>query len=578
MASGKLGELLVSQGLITRDQLQVALDYRRKNNLRLGSALVQLGHVNEKVFSTFLSKQYGIPLISLEELEVSPQINKLVPRNLCEKHCMFAFAIEENKISVAISDPTNVAAIDDVRFLCNMDVNVFIATEGGIRGAIDRLYVDGAADLEKLVEPEKELTGSGPTGKVLEIGVEKEAVEVADETGVGDKPVIRLINALFVEAIRRRVSDIHIEPYEGYTRVRFRVDGSLQEVMRIPNAYRSAVPSRIKVLATMNISERRLPQDGRIQIRSKVNKIDVRVSTLPTILGEKVVMRILDQGTKTPDLAAIGFEEDQLTLFRKASIQPYGMVLVTGPTGSGKSTTLYAILSELNGPDVNISTVEDPVEYRMAGVNQVQMKEGIGLNFATSLRSLLRQDPDIIMVGEIRDQETAEIAIKAALTGHMVFSTLHTNDAPSTVTRLLHMGIEPFLITASLTLVQAQRLLRTICTNCAEPDSQLSPEEIIAAEMPEEWLSGFQPMRGRGCDRCGKTGYKGRKGIFEVMYITERIRSLIVKGANSDQIKQAAMEEGIVTLRRSALVKFYRGETTLEEVLNNSRPDGELIK
>lgn len=575
MAAGKLGELLVSQGLISKVQLDSAVDYKRKHNTRLGSALVQLGHVNENVYTTFLAKQYGLSAISLDNLEISQEVVSLVPRNLCEKHCLIPFAFENNRVSIAIFDPTNVGAIDDVRFLCNRDVDVFIAAESDIQSAIERAYKDNKAALEKIVKTDEEISSNT---KAIEIGVEKEAVEVEQDRGDGDKPVIRLINTLFVEAVRKHVSDIHIEPAENFSRVRFRIDGALHEVMRIPANYRSSVPARIKVMAQLNISERRLPQDGRIQIRSKEHKIDVRVSTLPTILGEKVVMRLLDQGGSTPDLVSIGFEEEQLKLFRKAASQPYGMVLVTGPTGSGKSTTLYAILSELNDPDVNISTVEDPVEYRMAGVNQVQMKEGIGFNFATALRSLLRQDPDIIMVGEIRDQETAEIAIKSALTGHMVFSTLHTNDASSTITRLHHMGIEPFLITAALTLVQAQRLIRVLCTHCAETDPKVKPEDAIKAEMPESWLSSLKPRRGKGCDKCGKTGYKGRRGIFEVMYVTERLRELVVKGSNADMIKKIAIEEGMITLRQSALMKFYRGQTTLEEVLNNSRPDGDLLK
>jgi len=349
-------------------------------------------------------------------------------------------------------------------------------------------------------------------------------------------------------------------------------------VMRLPPQLKSPLPARVKVMAQLDISEKRLPQDGRIQVKTKDKRIDIRVSILPTMFGEKVVMRLLDQGNTTPDLRAVGFEEEQLKLFKKAASQPYGMILVTGPTGSGKSTTLYAALSELNGPDVNISTVEDPVEYNMAGINQVQMKESIGLNFAAALRSLLRQDPDILMIGEIRDHETAEIAVKSALTGHLVFSTLHTNDAPSTVTRLLHMGLEPFLITAALTLVQAQRLVRSVCQNCIEPDPRVTPEMLVEAEVPEHWLSSIKAMRGGGCDKCGQTGYKGRKGIFEVMYLTERLRDLIVKGANADQLKVQALEDGMLTLRQSGLLKLYRGETTLEEVLNNSRPDGDFLK
>ncbi len=578
MSAGKLGELLVSQGLITGQQLKEASEHRSRQNMRLSASLVQLGHINEKVLATFLSKQYGIPAISLDDVAIPPELTRLVPWSLCEKHMLVPLNMENNKITVAVADPTNVAAVDDVRFLCNMDVQVYLSTESGIKTLIDRAYANRSAQIEM---------NDGYGGADADMGTSQIEVSKGDAEGTShelddgggaDKPVHKLLNKVFVEAIRRKVSDIHIEPYEQFSRVRFRMDGTLHEVMRLPPQLRSAVPARIKVMAQMDISEKRLPQDGRLQVRTKEKKVDIRVSTLPTIFGEKVVMRVLDSGGKTPDLIQIGFEEAQYALFRKAAVQPYGMILVTGPTGSGKSTTLYGALQELNGPDVNISTVEDPVEYNMAGINQVQMKDGIGLNFASALRSLLRQDPDVIMVGEIRDHETAEIAVKAALTGHMVFSTLHTNDAPSTITRLLHMGLEPFLITAALTLVQAQRLVRMNCDQCAILDKKVTKEMLRSAEMPEHWLDSVKPMKGRGCDRCGNTGYKGRKGVFEVMMLTEGLRDLIVKGANADDLKKMAVAEGMTTLRQSALLKLYRGETTLEEVLNNSRPDGEIAK
>ncbi|MBI4405063.1 MAG: type IV-A pilus assembly ATPase PilB [Deltaproteobacteria bacterium] len=574
-APGKLGELLVSQRLITSDQLKDAMEFRKKNDVRLGSALIQLGHLNEKVFATFLSKYYGITAISLDDMEVSPEAAEIVPKNLCEKHCVVPLSIEKSRLSVAVADPSNMAAIDDLRFIANREVTALIAAESSIRAAIERVYSGSTDDLQKMVSMESLEKEDGPS---IHVGADVSSHEVEGGISAGEKPVIRLINGLFVEAIKRKASDIHMEPFEAFTRVRFRIDGVLHEMMRVPPQMRLAVPARIKVMANMDISEKRLPQDGRIQVRTRTKKIDIRVSTLPTILGEKVVMRLLDQGTTTPSLSGLGFDEEQLKLFTKAASQPYGMVLVTGPTGSGKSTTLYAALSELNSPDINISTVEDPVEYKMNGVNQVQMKESIGLSFASALRSLLRQDPDIIMVGEIRDQETAEIAIKSALTGHMVFSTLHTNDAPSSITRLLHMGVEPFLITAALTLVQAQRLIRVICPKCAEPDTQVTVDEAVAAEMPKEWADTFQPKRGKGCDHCGKTGFKGRKGIFEVMYLTENVRNMVIKGSNSDEIKKVAIQEGMRTLRQDAIIKLYRGETTLEEVVNNSRPDGDILR
>ncbi len=577
MSAGKLGELLVNQGLITGKQLKEAIEHKSRQNTRLSASLVQLGHINEKVLATFLSKQYGIPAISLEDVTVPPELTRLVPWSLCEKHMLVPLSVEGNRITVAVADPTNVAAVDDVRFLCNMDVQVYLGTESGIKVLIDRAYANRSAQIDM----SEAYGGPDPDmgTNVVEVGkVEAQEAHELDGGAAADKPIHKLLNKIFVEAIRRKSSDIHVEPYEQFSRIRLRIDGSLHEVMRLPPQLRAAVPARIKVMAQMDISEKRLPQDGRLQVRTKEKKVDIRVSTLPTIFGEKVVMRILDSGGKTPDLIAVGFEQAQYDLFRKAAVQPYGMILVTGPTGSGKSTTLYAALQELNGPDVNISTVEDPVEYNMAGINQVQMKDGIGLNFAAALRSLLRQDPDVIMVGEIRDHETAEIAVKAALTGHMVFSTLHTNDAPSTITRLLHMGLEPFLITAALTLVQAQRLVRVNCDKCAAPDKKVTIEMLRAAEMPEHWLETVKPLKSRGCDRCGNTGYKGRKGIFEVMMLSEGLRDMIVKGANTDDLKKQAMADGMTTLRQSALLKLYRGETTLEEVLNNSRPDGDIAK
>jgi type IV pilus assembly protein PilB len=580
MSAGKLGDLLVAQGVVTQEQLRAAIEQKNKSKGRLSSALVQLGHVNEKVLATFLSKQYGIPAIALDEVAVPKEVTTLIPYNLCEKHVMMPLSLENNRLSLVISDPTNVSAIDDVRFLSNLDVVVYLSTETAIRSLLERSYQGAAGaslrDAVKVDIGRQDIETDEKTG-FIEIGAEAETHEVENER-VGDKPVIRLINKLLLEAVRRKVSDIHIEPFDNHSRVRFRVDGSLHEVMRLPPQLKSSTPARVKVMAQLDISEKRLPQDGRIQVRTQSRKIDIRVSILPTMFGEKVVMRLLDQGNTTPSLTALGFEEEQLKLFKKAAGQPYGMILVTGPTGSGKSTTLYGALSELNSPDVNISTVEDPVEYNMVGINQVQMKEGIGLNFAAALRSLLRQDPDIVMVGEVRDHETAEIAIKAALTGHMVFSTLHTNDAPSTITRLVHMGVEPFLITAALTLVQAQRLVRINCEHCIQVDTKVTPEMLTEAELPQHWMDSVKPMRGKGCDRCGTTGYKGRKGIFEVMYMTEKLREMVIKGVNADALKKAAIEDGMITLRQSGLLKLYRGETTLEEVLNNSRPDGDLFK
>jgi type IV pilus assembly protein PilB len=578
VAGRKLGELLVKQGLVKKDDLEKALEHQDKFKTRIGNSLVSLGHINEKVLATFLSKQFGIPAISLEGVTVNLEVAKIVPRSLCEKHHMVPLSMENNKVAIALADPSNLTVADDIRFLCNKEPQIYLATEGAITKLIAKTYDSMGSslqdDLEKMTRGERTETVD------LEVADsrKKEAALEIDSNEAGESTIIKLINKLFVEAIRRKSSDIHIEPFETFTKVRLRIDGSLYEVMRLPPQFKAATPARIKVMSELDISEKRLPQDGRIQLKSKTGKMDVRVSVLPTIYGEKVVMRLLAAGNTTPDLTKNGFEPSQLEIFRKAASQPYGMLLVTGPTGSGKSTTLYGALSELNTPDVNISTVEDPVEYNMAGVNQVQMKDSIGMNFAAALRSLLRQDPDIIMVGEIRDHETAEIAIKASLTGHMVFSTLHTNDAPGTVSRLLHMGLEPFLITAAVTLIEAQRLIRFNCSNCSEPDTRITESDLLAAEVPQDWIGQFSPLRGKGCDECGGTGYRGRKGIYEVMPMSENLRNLIIKGANSDTLKQAAIEEGMITLRKSALLKLFRGETTLEEVLNNSRPDGDIVK
>lgn len=610
MSNGRLGDLLVAKGVITQEQLRAAEDHKAKNKARLTSSLVKLGHVNEGVLTTFLSQQYGITAISLDDVQVPPAVSKLVPKNLCEKHVFVPLGSESNLLSIAISDPTNVAAVDDIRFLCNMEVSVYLATETAIRKLIEKTYGATAAAAPG-AKPEAGAASKGPAGKtgaakaapappaaapegptdakavitlddvdfddktqIVEVTKEKETHEVESESS--EKPVIRVINKLFVEAIKRKASDIHIEPYEQHIRIRFRIDGSLHEVMRLPPNMKTAIAARIKVMSELDISQKRLPQDGRIQVRIQNRKVDVRVSLLPTIFGEKVVMRLLDAGSKTPDLKNIGFEDEQFKHFEKAAIQPYGMILVTGPTGSGKSTTLYAALSLVNGVDVNISTVEDPAEYNMAGVNQTQVKESIGMTFALALRSLLRQDPDIVMVGEIRDGETAEIAIKASLTGHMVLSTLHTNDAPSTISRLKNMGVEPFLITASIVLIEAQRLIRMNCQECNAPDPKVDRAMMLDAEVPENWLDSLTPMRGKGCTACNGTGFRGRKGIFEVMPMTENLRTQIIKGGNSDEIKVAAMKDGLITLRQHGLIKLYRGETTLEEVLNNSRPDGDL--
>lgn len=571
MNAAKLGNLLVSKGLVSQDQLNSAANHQKEANIRLSESLIQLGHVNENVLASFYSTQFGLTAVSLKEEFVAPEILRMVPKALCDKYNVLPLGIEGNKLKVAFSDPTQVSAIDDVRFIANMEVLMVIAPDSQIREAVQRLYKAGVSVLGQASDYRDE--GDGKTNPGVEIGKQAEQI---DQQSPDSKPVIKLINNIFLEAIRRKVSDIHIEPFENLCRVRFRIDGSLHEMMQLPPTFRLPVPARIKVMANLDIAEKRLPQDGRIQLRTKEKTVDVRVSLVPTIHGEKIVMRLLDQGGAPPEMNQVGMEPEQIALFKKAAEQPYGMILVTGPTGSGKTTTLYAALSSLNTLDVNLSTAEDPVEYTLLGINQVHVKESIGMTFAGALRSFLRQDPDIIMVGEIRDQETAEVAVKAALTGHLVFSTLHTNDAPSTISRLRHMGLESFLITAAVTLVQAQRLVRMLCPHCKEPDPSVTEAVLREAEMPEELITSATIMKAKGCDKCGGTGYKGRKGIFEVLFLDEQLRNLIVNGANSDDLKKAAVGKGMRTLRMSAIAKLARGETTLSEVLNNSRPDGDL--
>jgi len=589
MTPGKLGALLVAKGVITQDQLKSAIELQAKEKSRLSSSLVKLGHVNEKVLLAFLSTQYGLETVSVSQLMISNEVIKLVPKALCLKHKCIPIEVSSGLIKVAVSDPTNVAALDDIRFISNLEVRVVLAAESEILAGVEHAFSEnekrkeeqdlaiGSEDLANALDKFSGFSDSPDESTNASININPQ-VEAIDGQQVDSRPVIRLINKLFLEAIRRKVSDIHIEPYEKMSRVRFRIDGSLHEVLQLPPQFRLPVPARIKVMAHLDIAEKRLPQDGRLQVRTKDKTVDIRVSLVPTIHGEKVVLRLLDPSGGAPQLSQVGMEPQQLEIFTRLSAQPYGMILVTGPTGSGKTTTLYAALSSLNSADVNISTAEDPVEYTLLGINQVHVKESIGMTFAGALRSFLRQDPDIIMVGEIRDQETAEIAVKAALTGHMVFSTLHTNDASSSISRLRHMGLEPFLITAAVTLVQAQRLVRVLCSVCKQPDTAVTPDILRQAEMPEEMIAKCVPMKPVGCDRCGGTGFKGRKGIFELLALDEEIRNLVVRGAHADEIKRLSVSKGMLTLRQSANLKLLRGETTLQEVLNNSRADGDLTK
>jgi type IV pilus assembly protein PilB len=564
--SSRLGELLVRENLISLQQLQKAQEEQRRSGGRLGYQLTKLGFIEESELTSFLSKQYGVPSINLAEFEIDGEILKLVPREIAEKHLVIPVNRAGSSLIVAMSDPTNIYAIDDLKFVTGYNIEVVVASEAAIKSAIDRYYQTGMNYAEVM---------EGFDDAEIEVGrLEDGEMNVIDlERAAEDAPVVKLVNLILVDAIRREASDIHIEPYEKELRVRYRIDGVLYEVMKPPLKLKNAITSRLKIMSDLDIAERRLPQDGRIKLKiGKGKEMDFRVSCLPTLFGEKVVLRLLDKSNLQLDLTKLGFEARQIELFKKAIYQPYGMVLVTGPTGSGKTTTLYSALSELNRTTENICTAEDPVEYNLAGINQVQMHEDIGLNFATALRAFLRQDPDIIMVGEIRDFETAEIAVKAALTGHLVLSTLHTNDAPSTVNRLLNMGVEPFLVTASVNLILAQRLARKVCNECKEP-VEVPKQTLIDLGMKPEDLAGASCFKGQGCHACSNTGYRGRLAVYEVMPVTESLKELILNGASTAELKMQAIREGMKTLRQSALDKLRAGITTVEEVMRVSVAD-----
>ncbi|MGC8925739.1 MAG: type IV-A pilus assembly ATPase PilB [Calditerrivibrio sp.] len=560
MISTKIGAILLSENLITEEQLAKAIEVQKKEGGRLGSILVKLGFVDEGKIAEFLSQQYGVPYVDLKSKQIDPKILSLIPKDLCRKYLVVPFDRAGNVLSVAIADPSNAYALEDLRFITGYTIKPYVAVESSINAILE---TESSTDLavSNIIEESFELDEL----EIEEVS-EKEISVDALRKEVNDTPIVKFVNYILHEAIKRGASDIHVEPYEKDFRIRLRVDGVLYDLVKPPRNIKDAVISRLKILAELDIAEKRLPQDGRIKLKLPNKSVDMRVSTLPVLFGEKVVLRILDKSNLQLDLEKLGFEPSSLERFINGIESPYGMVLVTGPTGSGKSTTLYSALSRLNKVDVNIMTAEDPVEYNIFGINQVQIKDEIGLNFASALRAFLRQDPDIIMVGEIRDYETAEIAIKAALTGHLVLSTLHTNDAPSTINRLLNMGIEPFLVASSTVVILAQRLARKICPKCAEK-VKIPAEALLSVGFRKDELDSFVPMKGKGCDACGGTGYKGRLALYEVMTVSEGIRELILRGANANELKKAAVEEGMITLRRSGLEKIKKGITTLEEVV-----------
>ncbi|HZE71303.1 MAG TPA: type IV-A pilus assembly ATPase PilB [Pyrinomonadaceae bacterium] len=597
--SAKLGEILVRENLISAQHLREALDYQREHGGRLGYNLVKLGLVSDDMITAVLSRQYGIPSVNLDLFQVDESVLRLIPQEVAQKYSVLPLSRVGATLTLAMVDPTNVFAMDDIKFMTGLNVEPVVVAEASVAQAIAKYYGTSReielaavavedASLEGMAA--KGLNGGGITHADLvsldsidfdtdrtedvEVLEDNEEIDLSTLSRMSeDAPVVRLVNVLLVDALRRGASDIHVEPYEKELRIRFRIDGVLYDVMHPPLKLRDALISRVKIMSKLDISEKRLPQDGRIKIKVKVDsrsrELDFRVSTLPTLFGEKVVLRLLDKENLMLDMTKLGFEPESLVKFQRNIEKPYGMVLVTGPTGSGKTNTLYSALQSLNTIQTNIMTAEDPVEFNLMGINQVQMKEQIGLNFAAALRSFLRQDPNIILVGEIRDFETAEIAIKAALTGHLVLSTLHTNDAPSTISRLMNMGIEPFLVATSVNLIQAQRLIRRICKECKQ-EHQMPPEALIEVGFSAEEATKLKTYKGKGCSTCNNTGYKGRIGLYEVMEVTDEIRELILIGASALELRKKAIDDGMISLRESGLHKIRGGVTTIEEVVRET--------
>jgi type IV pilus assembly protein PilB len=565
--SNRLGELLVREKRISLEQLRQAQHAQKTQKVSLGFALAKMGYISDTEITDFLSQQYRVQSVDLAQVQLLPEVVRLVSSEVCHRHKIIPLSRSGSTLSVAMADPSNLHAIDDLKFLTGLQIHPFVASESAIVAALEKAFQAPEISYDDIMEGFDE----------NEIGFEagsEEANNLVDlERASEDAPVVRLCNAILLNAIKKGASDIHVEPYEKSFRVRYRVDGVLQEEMHPPSKLKNAIASRLKIMSSLDIAERRLPQDGRIKLKlGKGREMDFRVSCLPTLWGEKIVLRLLDKSNLQLDMTKLGFEQRALDDFKKAIYQPYGMVLVTGPTGSGKTTSLYSALSELNEPGTNISTAEDPVEFNLEGINQVQMHEDIGLNFAAALRSFLRQDPDIIMVGEIRDFETAEIAVKAALTGHLVLSTLHTNDAPSTVTRLLNMGVEPFLVTSSVNLVVAQRLARKICSECREEITTEKPA-LLDVGFKESELSEVRTFRGKGCETCGGTGYKGRIALYEVMPFGDKLKELVLQGCSSAELKVEMIKLGVKTLRMSGLTKVTEGVTTIEEVVRVTAAD-----
>jgi type IV pilus assembly protein PilB len=561
----RFAELLVKGGIVTREQLSEAQKKEKEGGSSVTKELVRLGFTNEETLTTFLSKQFGIEIVEVVPGEIEDAVFSLVPPQIVQKHQLIPYKLLGSTLTVVVSDPTDLVAINEVKFVTGYGVRVALATPLNIKKALEHRF--GGVSYDDVLKK----FGDGD----MEVVQESDDVNLQElQQATMDAPVVTLVNAILADAAKRRCSDIHIEPYEKIFRVRFRIDGVLQEIMSPPLRLKNALVSRLKVMAGLDIAERRLTQDGRIKLKMGVGgELDIRVSILPTLFGEKVVMRLLDKSNLQLDMSKLGFDPQNLKDFQEAIHKPYGMILITGPTGSGKSTTLYSALSELNKPDVNISTAEDPVEYNLVGINQVQVRDQIGLNFAACLRSFLRQDPDIIMVGEIRDLETAQIAIKASLTGHLVLSTLHTNDCPATVDRLINMGVETFLLTSSINLILAQRLVRKICERCKEPIEVKAEVLSNLGVDPADISAGFPTFHGRGCNDCGGTGYRGRFAVYEVMVMHEALKEMILKGVSAMELKREAVKLGMSTLRMSAMQKVRTGLTTVDETIRVTDTD-----
>ncbi|HET9064465.1 MAG TPA: type IV-A pilus assembly ATPase PilB [Gemmatimonadales bacterium] len=560
----RLGDLLLTEGLVTPAQLKAALVEQKSSSHRLGFILVKQGAVDELELTKVLARQYRMPAVDLSKFEVDPRLIPLIPPELAAKRVVMPLRREGRTLTVAVADPTDQGLLEDLKFITRFDLFPVLAGEHTLKALIEKHYETGDEQLQSILD---EMEGIGDDVEVVEEQEDESAA--AMQAAVDDAPVVKLINGILTDAVRRGASDIHVEPFEHEIRIRYRIDGALLEVMKPPLKMKAALTSRIKILSQLNIAERRVPQDGRLRLKMGTRLIDFRVSTVPVLFGEKIVMRILDKGNLTLDLSKFGFEPKAEKDLMQAILNPYGMVLVTGPTGSGKTTTLYSALQRVNTIDTNVMTAEDPVEYNLPGINQVQVRSEIGLTFASALKAFLRQDPNIIMIGEIRDLETGGIAIKAALTGHLVLSTLHTNDAPSTIVRMIDMGIEAFNVASAVNLVVAQRLVRRICSGCKAPVSY-SDEELHVLSEDVASLKGIQFYRGTGCDACGGTGYRGRAGLYEVMAMSPALRRMILVGASNAELREKAVEEGMLTLRMDGIKKLERGVTTLAEIVKET--------